>query len=226
MSDDPETLRQIEELAADDRPLLILDVDDVILDFIKPFPRYLKSKGFDLRLDSFALHGNIFHVDNGNVAEIEHVRTLVDDFFHGQADWQTVTDGAADAMAQIARSAEIVLLTAMPHRFRDARRRHLDALGLPYPLLTTEMAKGPAVARLRGETLRPVAFVDDQPRNLISAHESVPDAALFHLMADNSLRELMPPPPDFATIVHDWAEALPMIERALGIDGHDAAASA
>ncbi|MBN9252318.1 MAG: hypothetical protein J0I86_17370 [Mesorhizobium sp.] len=30
MSDDPETARQIEELASDDRPLLILDVDDVV----------------------------------------------------------------------------------------------------------------------------------------------------------------------------------------------------
>ncbi|MET0168775.1 MAG: hypothetical protein ABW191_00095, partial [Aliihoeflea sp.] len=106
---------------------------------------------------------------------------------------------------------------AMPHRFRDARRRHLDALGLPYPLLTTEMAKGPAVARLRGPTPRPIAFVDDQPRNLVSAHEHVPDATLFHLMADNSLRELMPPPPEFALVVEDWKDALPKIEQALGI---------
>lgn len=217
MSDDPETLRQIEELAADDRPLLILDVDDVILDFIKPFPKYLQAKGFELRLDSYRLNGNIFHLDTGSAAEAAHVKSLIDEFFHGQADWQTVTDGAADAMAQIAKSAEIVLLTAMPHRFRDARRRHLDTLGLPYPLLTTEMAKGPAVARLRGPKPRAVAFVDDQPRNLVSAHESVPDAALFHLMADNSLRDLMPPPPDFAIVVHDWTEALPKIERALGI---------
>ncbi len=217
MSDDPETLRQIEELAADDRPLLILDVDDVILDFIKPFPRYLQSRGFDLRLDSFHLHGNIFHVENGEVAATGHVTELIDEFFHGQAEWQTITEGAADAMEQIARSAEIVLLTAMPHRFRDARRRHLDALGLPYPLLTTEMAKGPAVARLRGPTQRPIAFVDDQPRNLVSAHEHAPDATLFHLMADNSLRELMPPPPEFAVVVDDWKTALPKIEKALGI---------
>ena len=36
MSDDPETARQIEELSADDRPLLVLDVDDVVLEFIRP----------------------------------------------------------------------------------------------------------------------------------------------------------------------------------------------
>jgi hypothetical protein len=34
------------------------------------------------------------------------------------------------------------MLTAMPHKHRVVRRAHLHALGLTYPLLTTEMAKG------------------------------------------------------------------------------------
>ena len=70
--------------------------------------------------------------------------------FDGQADWQSVTDGAAEALARLGDHAEIVMLTAMPHKHRAVRRAHLDALGLTYPLLTTEMAKGPAVAKLRG----------------------------------------------------------------------------
>lgn len=45
MSDDPETARQIEELASDDRPLLVLDVDDVVLEFIRPFPQFLERRG-------------------------------------------------------------------------------------------------------------------------------------------------------------------------------------
>ena len=44
MSDDPETLRQIEELAADDRPLLVLDVDDVVLEFIRQFAPHLDRR--------------------------------------------------------------------------------------------------------------------------------------------------------------------------------------
>lgn len=217
MSADPETLRQIEELSHDDRPLLVLDVDDVVLDFIAPFPRYLAAKGYELRLGSFRLHGNVHHLESGTAAEPHRVSELIEEFFNGQADWQTVTLGAAEAISKIARDAEIVMLTAMPHRFRDVRRQHLDALGLDFPLLTTEMAKGPAIQRLRGEHPRPLAFVDDQPGNLVSAHEWVPDAALFHLMADNSLRAHIPDPPDYATVVEDWDEALPLISRALGI---------
>ncbi|MER9524274.1 hypothetical protein NKI96_11885 [Mesorhizobium sp. M0292] len=217
MSDDPETARQIAELAADDRPLLILDVDDVVLEFIRPFPHFLKSRGFGLTLASFRLTGNIAETASGRLIEQPEVTALLGDFFDTQADWQSVTDGAEQALASLGDRAEIVLLTAMPHRHRAARRAHLDALGLPYPLLTTEMAKGPAVAKLRGKNGRPVAFVDDQPANLISARNSVADAHLFHLMADNSLRAFLPPVPDDIISVEDWHEATPKIASALGL---------
>ncbi|MFA6156995.1 hypothetical protein [Mesorhizobium sp.] len=217
MSDDPETARQIEELAADDRPLLVLDVDDVVLEFIRPFPNFLKARGFGLTFASFRLTGNIAETESGRLVEQPEVTALLDEFFHTQADWQSITDGAATALAGLGDRAEIIMLTAMPHKHRATRRAHLDALGLNYPLLTTEMAKGPAVAKLRGKKGRPVAFVDDQPPNLISARNSVDDAHLFHLMADNSLRAFLPPMPEDIIVVQDWHEAAPLIEQALGL---------
>ncbi|MBZ9817988.1 hypothetical protein [Mesorhizobium sp. CA4] len=215
MSDDPETARQIEELAADDRPLLVLDVDDVVLEFVRPFPHFLKTRGFGLTLASFRLTGNIAETATGRLIEQPEVTALLGEFFDAQADWQSVTDGAADALAMLGRSAEIVMLTAMPHKHRAVRRAHLDALGLNYPLLTTEMAKGPAIAKLRGLKSRPVAFVDDQPSNLVSARNSVTDAHLFHLMADNSLRAFLPPTPEDIVSVEDWRDAAPKIASAL-----------
>ena len=215
MSDDPETARQIAELAADDRPLLILDVDDVVLEFIRPFPHFLKSRGFGLTLASFRLTGNIAETASGRLIEQPEVTALLGDFFDAQADWQSIADGAADALAMLGRSAEIVMLTAMPHKHRAVRRAHLDALGLDYPLLTTEMAKGPAIAKLRGAKGRRVAFVDDQPSNLVSARNSVADAHLFHLMADNSLRAFLPPTPQDIISVENWREAAPRIAAAL-----------
>ncbi|TPK92818.1 MULTISPECIES: hypothetical protein [unclassified Mesorhizobium] len=217
MSDDPETARQIEELAADDRPLLVLDVDDVVLEFIRPFPHYLKSRGFGLTLASFRLTGNIAETATGRLIEQPEVTALLGEFFDAQADWQSIAEGAADALAMLGRGAEIVMLTAMPHKHRAARRAHLDALGLDYPLLTTEMAKGPAIAKLRGVKGRPVAFVDDQPSNLVSARNSVADAHLFHLMADNALRAFLPPTPQDIISVEDWREAAPKIAGALGL---------
>ena len=74
-----------------------------------------------------------------------------------------------------------------------------------------------AHAERRGARARPVAFVDDMHRNLISVQEAVPDAHLFHLMADNSLRALLPPTPQGVHHVEDWPDAAPKIASALGI---------
>jgi hypothetical protein len=215
MNLDPETARQIEELSHDDRPLLVLDVDDVLIEFIRPFPNYLKSKGYELRLETFRLHGNIYDAATEMPVERELASELIDGFYASQADWQTMTEGAAEALGSFGNQAEIVLLTAMPHRHRDVRRRHLRSLGLAYPLLTTEAPKGPAIHALRGRGPRPVAFVDDMPNNLASVGSYVPDAHLFHLMADNSLRQLMPPPAEGIHVVRDWPDAAPRIARAL-----------
>ena len=217
MSDDPETARQIAELARDDRPLLVVDVDDVLMEFVRPFTRYLDSHGLELGLSTFRLHGNIADKTTRAAIEDGRISELIDDFFRAQDQWQEAVADAADAMAALAGNAEIVMLTAMPHRHRAVRRRHLDKMGFPYPLLTTEMPKGPAIRRLRGDTGRPVAFVDDIPQNLVSVRAAVADAHLFHLMAMPSLRALLPPLPDDMIVVEDWSDAAPRIAAALGI---------
>jgi len=217
VSEDPETVRQIAELSRDTRPLVVLDVDEVLLEFIRPFIGFLGSNGLKFDTTSFRLHGNISEAGSGAVVDNERVSGLIDGFFAVQADWQTAAEGAADAVASLAAGAEIVMLTAMPHKHRAARRAHLDALGFPYPLLTTEAAKGPAIRQLRGEHPRPVAFVDDIPHNLVSVRAAVADANLFHVMAHAEMRRLLPPLPDGIVVADDWRDAGPRIAAALGI---------
>lgn len=217
VSEDPETARQIAELSKNRRPLVVLDVDEVILEFITPFTGFLGAHGLKFDTASFRLHGNISDAQTGAVVENDAVTGLIDAFFAAQADWQTVAAGAADAIAELARSAEIVMLTAMPHKHRDVRRAHLDSLGLTYPLVTTEKAKGPAIRQLRGDHSRPVAFVDDLPPNLVSVRAALADAQLFHLMAHAGMRKLLPPLPDGIVSVEDWPDAAPKIAKALGI---------
>jgi hypothetical protein len=195
----------------------VLDVDDVLLEFLRVLPNYLDSQGYELKLRNFKLNGNIVDKVTGEEAPIARVRELIDSFFGAQTDWQPLTEGAAEALASFGDTVEIVLLTAMPHKHRDTRRAHLDALGLPYPLLTTEAPKGPAVRRLRGKTDRPVAFVDDIPHNLVSVRQAVPDAHVFHMMGDDEVRALLDPLEDGMHHVVDWADAAPRIAEALGI---------
>lgn len=217
MSDDPETARQIAELSRDTRPLLVLDVDEVLLEFVRPFIGFLNAQKLNLQTTSFRLRGNIVEMDSGTVLSDERVTGVLGDFFDAQSDWQTAAERAAPAIAGLADRAEIVMLTAMPHRHRDKRRAHLDTLGFPYPLLTTEADKGPAIRQLRGDQKRPVAFVDDIPRNLVSVQTEVPDAHLFHLMAHSEFRALVMPLPNGIVVVDDWDDAVPKIAAALGI---------
>lgn len=215
MTIDPETLRQIEELSHDSRPLLVSDVDEVVLGFVDPFIRFLDAGGYAFSTQSFRLTGNVIDKANGEKVSPERTGALLEEFFVAQADWQTAADGAVAALARLSADIEIVLLTAMPHRHHATRRAHLESLGIPFPLLTTEMAKGPALARLRGETARPVAFVDDLPPNLLSVRESVADVHLFHLMDNAAMRALLPPLPEGIRALADWREAETAIRAAL-----------
>jgi hypothetical protein len=217
MSEDPETARQIAELSRDTRPLLVLDVDEVLLEFVRPFVGFLGSQGLRFDTMAFRLNGNISEIASGAVVDNDRVAVLLDGFFAVQADWQTAAVGAAETVEALSGGAEIVMLTAMPHRHRATRRALLDALGFPYPLLTTEAAKGPAIRQLRGEHPRPVAFVDDIPLNLVSVRDMVADAHLFHVMAHAEMRKLLPPLPDGIVIAENWHDAGPKIAAALGM---------
>ncbi|MCP1197897.1 hypothetical protein [Notoacmeibacter sp. MSK16QG-6] len=216
MSDDPQTRRQIESIAADNRPLLVLDVDEVVLEFLGPFMSWLKSENYSFRPISFALDGNIFDADGAEASKTT-VKELVTRFFEVQHDWQTLAPGFPDALEPLADQVQIVLLTAMPHRHFEAREALLSSLSVSYPLVTTEKAKGPAVALLHGGRDAPVAFIDDMAYNLLSVGKAMPGAALIHLMAHRPMKALMPPLPDSVIAAEDWYMAAAEARQALGV---------
>jgi hypothetical protein len=204
VSDDPETLRQIGLIARGTRPLIVCDVDEVVLEFIAPFQAWLGEQGLLLRTDTFRLHGNIVARDTLVACDNAAVGALIEAYFDCHDDWQRPVDGAADALSRLARDADIVLLTALPHRHRARRQALLARLAIPFPLVTTERAKGPAVLALRGDRDRPVAFIDDIAHNHASVAQCVPGAALIHFMAFAALRAVMPPLPAGVLIAADW----------------------
>lgn len=217
MSDDAETARQIRALSLDTRPLLVLDVDEVVLEFVRPFTAFLDSQGYTFAASSFRLHGNVIAKRGGAPAANETVSALLEAFFAAQEDWQTPAEGAVAAIEAMGRDVEVVLLTAMPHLHHGRRRALLDRLGISAPLVTTEAAKGPAVTMLKGARSAPVAFVDDLPHNLVSVARAEAGTHLFHLMANEAMRAFLPPLPDGVTALDDWTAAEERIGVALGL---------
>lgn len=193
------------------RPLIISDVDDVILEFIEPYQRFLNARDLKFLPRSFRLTGNVVRVDDETPVTEEVVQQSLHDFFEDQHAWQTPFEHVMTALPMLAEEADIVFLTAMPPKFTERRRMHLDALGLHFPMVAVETAKGPIASRIRDRHTAPVVFVDDMSHNLTSVAEHVPDCLLLSLAPPSAVHAMAPKPPETARVVRDWAEAGPVI---------------
>ena len=198
------------------RPLIISDVDDVILEFIEPYQRFLNARGLKFLPRSFRLTANVVRVDDETPVTEEEVQKSLHDFFDEQHAWQTPFEHVMTALPALAEEADVVFLTAMPPRFTTKRRLFLDELGLHFPMVAVETAKGPIASMIRDQHTAPVVFVDDMAHNLASVAEHLPDCLLLSLAPPSAVHAMAPKPPETARVVRDWADAAPIIRTHFG----------
>lgn len=194
-----------------ERPLIVCDVDEVALEFIGPFRDFLRSTGLDLLPRSFRLHGNVVSLQTGAVAESSVVSARIEEFFSLHDQWQVPAPLAVETLNSLGQTADIVFLTAMPPRHAVKRRALLDRLGLPFPLLAIEGAKGPVVKSLHQNRPHPVVFLDDILHNLQSVAFHEPRCLLINLIADRDFLALAPRPASPILSAGDWSEAAALI---------------
>lgn len=210
----------IEHLSRSTRPLVVCDIDEVVLEFIDPLDRYLNSIGHKLYPDSYKLTGNIRSIADNIVATQDDFVRMQEAFFAAQDKWQVPARGVDAALRSLSHDADIVFLTAMPPRHHDIRRMLLDLHGLDFPMIATEEPKGPVVASLIGGRDVRAVFIDDIVRNLGSVREHVPGCLLIHLMANQIFRAMAPKPDEDIVIADDWADAERLIREHLGFAGN------
>lgn len=201
----------LDHIRLGDRPLLVCDIDEVVLEYLSPFGAFLRSQGHDLLPRSFRLHGNIIDSGTGEAALDAVVDALQEDFFATQEAWQTPAALAVETVGALGRDADVVFLTAMPPRHVAARRRLLDRIGLAFPMVATEEAKGPVVHALHGARNLPLAFIDDIHFNHLSVQQSAPEALLVQLMANEAFRAMAPDPGANVLRATDWSHAARLI---------------
>ncbi len=196
------------------KPLLITDCDEVLLHFVMPFAGYLQSEhALTLRLDSFALTGNIRR-DDGGAIEPWEFKPLLDGFFDTHMPTQTETPGASAALAEIAKVADIVILTNIAEHHALVRNHELEKLGMPYRVIGNNGPKGlPVRALIEQYGPTRTVFVDDLPPHHSSVKKEAPEVYRLHMVAEPSLRGLIPTAPDADIRLDDWSQAGPHILR-------------
>lgn len=201
----------LDHIRLTDRPLIVCDIDEVVLEFLTPFRNFLRSAGRDLLPRSFRLHGNIVKLDSGEPEANEATSELLETFFRLQDQWQTPADRVVETLADLSMDTDVIFLTAMPPRHAAARRTLLDRHGLTYPLLASEEPKGPIIKRLHDARDVPLVFIDDILRNLQSVQTHVPDCLLINLMANAQFRAMAPDPGDGIAKADSWTDAATII---------------
>ena len=194
---------------------MIVDVDEVLGLFMKSFGGFLGERGYDFRIDRFALFQNIYRAGEAEHLDLESGRALFDEFFGAHCAEIEPAPGAVEALARLHRRAEILILSNAPAQAEQLRGQWLEKHGLPHPLVLNSGPKGPITAGIVAQTSQRTAFVDDLLPNLDSVAEHSPATATFQHVADERLRPLAPSAPERHPRIDDWAELGDAIERAV-----------
>jgi hypothetical protein len=201
----------LDHIRLTDRPLIVCDIDEVVLEFLTPFRNFLRSSGRDLLPRSFHIHGNVVALDTGLPVKDAMTSDLLEAFFQLQDQWQTPADRVVETLADLSIDADVIFLTAMPPRHAGVRRALLDRHGLTYPLLASEEPKGPIIKRLHDARDMPLVFIDDILRNLQSAQAHAPECLLVSMMANAQFRAMAPDPGDGIAKADSWTDAAKII---------------
>ncbi len=205
------TLAQLAGLTLTGRPLVICDVDEVVVHFTRDFETFLGHRGLWLDTSSFALNGNVRNSAGNHPVPGAEVAELIDVFFAERTLHMEPIDGAIEALLHIGGDADVVLLTNLPHSAGEDRRRNLAAHGLPFPVVTNSGPKGPAIRQLAIRAAATTVFIDDSPSFITSAFEHAPDVHLVHFLHDERFARHIEPFDYLSLRTGLWSEARPHI---------------
>ena len=197
-----------------ERPLVLIDVDEVLGLFMQGFGDYVATQGLEMRIDRFALFQNIYRPGETQHLDIAEGKKLFDAFFAGHCHNLEPAPGAVAALNRLAPHAEILILSNAPADAERLRTEWLRKHGLEHPLVLNSGPKGPIAAGLTGQTPHRTAFVDDLLSNLDSVADHSPDTARFQHVADLRLRDYAPRSERHRRI-DDWRELGEAIEQAI-----------
>ncbi len=196
----------IPQLFTPDKPILIVDADEVLLQFVKHLEAYLIQKGYELRLQTFGLTGNIYRLRSDMAVEGKEVSSLIADFFQACIDDIPVVAGAQEALGTLERHYQIAVLTNIADHLSHRRAQCLANNGIDYPLIANSGGKGQALKMIADHTQHHCVFIDDLPPQHSAAARHAPKTHRIHFIADERLSKLIPKADDAHVRLYSWPE--------------------
>ena len=195
------------------RPLLICDCDEVLLYMVRPFGEWLgEAHDIDFTIASWELAKNMKRRGSDEPLTMAEMYGFLGGFFPSEMHRQTLVPHAREALAQLAESADIIVLTNLGDDCRAARIEQLAAFGIDHRVECNQGGKGDPVARLVAEHGNPVTvFVDDLPHHHASVAEHAPQVHRLHMVSEPLLAPGVPTAPQAHARIDDWSEAVTWI---------------
>lgn len=216
---DEEMAARLSALGIDgERPILVVDVDEVIVGLAGHLAEFAEEKGYALRLTGYRLDGALRRGD-GTEASAAEFRAVFTEFFKTQARHQRAYPDVAETLRKLKDSVQIVILTNVPAYAEAARIDNLRGHGIDYPLVVNQGGKGRVLAWLDAQTSGRVAFIDDSPSQIASASKYAAEVVRLHFVGDASLRRMVDPVPEAQFSPESWREIGEILGSVFGIDG-------
>jgi len=202
------------------RPLVVTDCDEVLLHMVRHFRDWLGDEhGVD-----FLLEGNPFVQSmKRRDSEVEmteaEVWDLLGRFFDTEMGRQTAIEGAVEAITELQREADVVVLTNLVDKRNEARVRQLRDFGITAKVFTNQGPKGGALSRIIDEfSSSRAVFIDDIAQHHASAGEVVPHVHRLHFCGEPAIAPHVPcahEAGDAHARIDSWDEALPWVLKTL-----------
>ncbi|MBO0748980.1 MAG: HAD family hydrolase [Porphyrobacter sp.] len=176
------------------RPLVVTDCDEVLLHMVRHFRDWMAEHHgvrFDLSGNPFA--ETFLLPGRSEPLSFDEKWQFLDAFFDDEMARQTEIEGAADAVAELQRMADVVVLTNLQDRYNAARAAQLREHGIEAEVVTNQGPKGEALRRIV-ERYRPsrAVFVDDLAHHHASAAEHLPEISRLHFCGEPAIAPHVP----------------------------------
>lgn len=201
----PQTLTNLKQ----GQPLIICDVDEVVLHFVAPFEHYLTRCNATLKKTSFRLSGNIIDNTTKQPYSMAEATEIVQAFHREEVDRQPVVSGAEASLHSLSKVFQIVFVTNVAADLILRREQHLKSLNLNFPIIQNDGSKAKIVQELTDHVAKTTIFIDDLPPHHFAVKATCPEVHCLHFMADNDFRSIV----KFNEQIAEKAESWPDIEN-------------